>query len=133
MHISLHFSYFLSSCSLKFQIKHTMDRSWSHECRIPVASLIFAFITIVVAVVLLVIRIDESPRYCRICQRGGFAAILAGNAAIFVPLVAPVKFRGTALSHILLRLYEPRKMDRISADSSGNRPLYGPPRLWPCR
>lgn len=98
-------SFFLSfTCSLNFQIrKYTMDRSWSHEYRVPVALFILTPVTIVV-IVLLVIRIDECPSYCRICQRGRFAAILAGNATISVPLVAPVKFRGTVSSRILLRL-----------------------------
>lgn len=83
-----------------------MDRSWSHEYRVPVAFFILAPVTIVVVIVLvlLVIRINERPRYCRICQRSRFIAILARNATIFVPFVAPVKFRGTVSSHILLRL-----------------------------
>lgn len=98
-----------------------MERSWSHEYRVPVALFILTSVPIIVIVLLFVIGItDERLRCYRICQR--LVAILAGDA-IFVP----EKFRGTVLSRVLLPrgLYTsrerwtgsaqvPREMDRFT-------------------
>lgn len=80
-----------------FQIrKNTGDRSRSQEYScldILRLGALFIFPSVPIIVVVLLLRIDELPRYRRICQRSGLAAILG----------ATVNFRRTVLSRVLLR------------------------------